>query len=216
MEIGEIWVSGSTVAQGYWNQMEATQQTFQAYLKDREKGPFLRTGDLGFIKEGQLFVTGRMKDVIIIRGRNHYPQDIERIAEQSHEAIIPDHSAAFTVEIKGEDKLVVVSEVERRYRVRRQSSSSLSESERRRQNDRRKREYPLPSVFEVELHQKPIFQEVAHKIREGVSRYHGLQVYAIGLLQYGSIPKTSSGKIQRYACRQGFMERKLNLLYSDM
>jgi acyl-CoA synthetase (AMP-forming)/AMP-acid ligase II len=76
--VGEIWIAGPSVVQGYWNRPEDSEQTFRARLADNGKGPFLRTGDLGFIHAGQLFVTGRRKDLIIIRGLNHYPQDIER------------------------------------------------------------------------------------------------------------------------------------------
>ena len=72
-EVGEIWVSGESVACGYWNRLEETRETFQACLKDAQESPFLRTGDLGFLHEGELFISGRLKDVIIIRGRNHYP-----------------------------------------------------------------------------------------------------------------------------------------------
>ncbi len=77
------------MAQGYWNRPEETERTFRAYLKDTGEGPFLRTGDLGFIQDGELFVTGRLKDLIIIRGLNHYPQDIEATAEKSHAAGSP-------------------------------------------------------------------------------------------------------------------------------
>lgn len=115
MEIGEIWVSGTTVAQGYWNNPEATAETFQAYLRDTGEGPFIRTGDLGFLYKGQLFVTGRLKDLIIIEGRNHYPQDIELTVENNHPALRSGCSAAFSVLVKGEERLVVVQEVERSY-----------------------------------------------------------------------------------------------------
>ncbi|MER3590276.1 MAG: hypothetical protein C4322_23120, partial [Mastigocladus sp. ERB_26_1] len=74
-QVGEIWVSGPSVGQGYWHRQEETEQTFRAYLTDTGEGPFLRTGDLGFIDNGELFITGRAKDLIIIRGRNLYPQD---------------------------------------------------------------------------------------------------------------------------------------------
>jgi acyl transferase domain-containing protein/acyl-CoA synthetase (AMP-forming)/AMP-acid ligase II/acyl carrier protein len=114
-EIGEIWVSGDIVAQGYWEKPEATEQTFRAYLVDTDEGPFLRTGDLGFLREGELFVNGRIKDVIIIRGYNHYPQDIERTVEQSHPALRPECGAAFSVEIENEERLVVVQELERSF-----------------------------------------------------------------------------------------------------
>lgn len=112
-EVGEIWVSDVSVAQGYWNKPKETKHTFKAYLQDTGEGPFLRTGDLGFIKDGQLFVTGRLKDIIIIRGCNHYPQDIEFTVEQSHSALRKNAGAAFGIEVDSEEKLVVVQEVER-------------------------------------------------------------------------------------------------------
>lgn len=112
-DVGEIWVKGASVAQGYWNQFEATQQNFHAYLRDTNRGPFLRTGDLGFLNDGELFITGRLKDLVIIGGRNHYPQDIELTVFQSHLALRPDCGAAFSVEVNDEEKLVIVQEVER-------------------------------------------------------------------------------------------------------
>ncbi len=114
-EIGEIWVSGASVTQGYWNRPEQTKQTFQAQLLDTESEPFLRTGDLGFLLNGELFITGRLKDLIIIRGQNHYPQDIELTVERSHLALRAGCGAVFTVEVKGEERLVVVQEVEHSY-----------------------------------------------------------------------------------------------------
>jgi amino acid adenylation domain-containing protein len=110
-EVGEIWVSGPSVAAGYWNQAEETEDTFHARLADSDEGPFLRTGDLGFLHQGELFVTGRLKDLIIIRGRNHYPQDIELTVEQSALSVRPNCGAAFSVEADGEERLVVVQEV---------------------------------------------------------------------------------------------------------
>jgi acyl-CoA synthetase (AMP-forming)/AMP-acid ligase II len=109
--IGEIWLSGPCVAHGYWNHPEETQQAFQAYLSDTGQGPFLRTGDIGFIKNGELFVTGRLKEMIIIRGRNHYPHDIERTVEQSHPALQPQGAAAFGVDVDGEERLVILQEL---------------------------------------------------------------------------------------------------------
>ncbi len=82
--IGEIWVRGSNIASGYWAQPDETSAVFNAYLAGTTDGPYLRTGDLGFVREGQLFVTGRIKDLILIRGRNFYPQDIELTVETSH------------------------------------------------------------------------------------------------------------------------------------
>lgn len=113
--IGEIWLAGPSVAQGYWNRPDETAATFRARFANTGRGPFLRTGDLGFIHTGQLFVTGRLKDLIIIRGLNHYPQDIERTAERSHEALRAGCGAAFAVEVENEERLVVVQEIERSY-----------------------------------------------------------------------------------------------------
>src|SRR6185295_15255813 len=99
-EVGEIWIAGPSVAQGYWNRPVETRQTFQAFLADPEnpgEGPFLRTGDLGYLEAGELFVTGRSKDLIIVRGQNHYPQDIERTVERAHSAIRATGVAAFSI-----------------------------------------------------------------------------------------------------------------------
>jgi amino acid adenylation domain-containing protein/non-ribosomal peptide synthase protein (TIGR01720 family) len=170
-EVGEIWVSGPSVAQGYWNREEETGRTFHAYLADADVGPFLRTGDLGFLENGELFVTGRLKDLIIIRGRNHYPQDIERTVEECHAALRPGCGAAFAVEVAGEERLIVVQEVDHR-----------------RHTD---------------------FGAVITQIRQAVSEEHEVQVHAVELIKPGTIPKTSSGKIQRHACRAAFLERSL-------
>ncbi len=110
-EIGEVWVKGPSVTLGYWNKPEQTEETFHAYLADERDGPYLRTGDLGFMHQGQIYITGRLKDLIIIRGRNYYPQDIEYTVENSHESLRPGCGAAFSVEVNGEEKLVVVQEV---------------------------------------------------------------------------------------------------------
>jgi acyl transferase domain-containing protein/acyl carrier protein len=110
--IGEIWVAGPSVAQGYWQRPEESEYTFHAHLQDGS-GPFLRTGDLGFIQKGELFITGRLKDLIIIRGSNHYPQDIEKTVEASHAALRLNGSAAFSIEADGEERLVIVQEIER-------------------------------------------------------------------------------------------------------
>lgn len=116
-EVGEIWVSDPSVAQGYWQRSEETERTFRATIKDTGEGPFLRTGDLGFLKDGELFITGRIKDLIIIRGTNHYPQDIEWSVQSLHPSLRPDFGAAFSIEDNGEERLVVVQEVERRTEI---------------------------------------------------------------------------------------------------
>jgi acyl-CoA synthetase (AMP-forming)/AMP-acid ligase II len=114
--IGEVWIAGYGLGKGYWNQPEETERTFQAYLKDTGDGPFLRTGDLGFLKDGELFITGRMNDVLVFWGLNHYPHHIEQTVAECHPAFIPGSGAAFAIEVKGESRLVVVQELERSQR----------------------------------------------------------------------------------------------------
>ncbi len=173
-EIGEIWVLGTGVARGYWNQPEATEQYFNALLGD--KGPFLRTGDLGFLQDGELFITGRLKDMMILWGRYRYPEDIELTVEKCHSALRPDCGAAFSVELEDDERLIIVHEVERSY-----------------------------------LRQLNV-EEVVVAIRQAVAVEHTVEVYAIALLKTGSIPKTTSGKIQRSACRSKFLDGTLNVV----
>ncbi|MEO1593250.1 MAG: AMP-binding protein, partial [Cyanobacteria bacterium J06632_22] len=169
--VGEIWLSGPSVAQGYWQNRAATKETFQASLEDGS-GPYLRTGDLGFYDGQQLYVTGRLKDLIIIRGQNHYPQDIEQTVAESHPDLRP-IGAALGFEQDGEERLVIFQEVERR--ALRSLDSAL--------------------IFAA--------------IRAAVSRHHGLQIHALWLLKPGQIPQTTSGKVQRYACRTAFEQSSL-------
>lgn len=174
--VGEIWVTGTNIAGGYWNRFEQTEETFNAYTADTNEGPFLRTGDLGFIHQGALFITGRLKDLIVIRGRNYYPQDIELTVEHCHPALRAGCGAAFSVDVAGEERLVIVQEVERNYLRK--------------------------------LQVEPVVQA----IRQAVAEQHELQVYAIALLKTTSIPKTSSGKIQRSNCRKKFLEESLSVV----
>jgi acyl-CoA synthetase (AMP-forming)/AMP-acid ligase II len=174
-QVGEIWVSGASVAQGYWNRQLETKQTFRAYLADTGEGPFLRTGDLGFCKANELFITGRMKDAIIIHGTNYSPQEIEATVEESDPALRPGCGAAIAVEVAGEERLVTIQEVERGYH-------------------------------------KEDAEEVIGAIRQRVAEEHGLQIYAIVLVKPGSIPKTTSGKIQRFACRERFLAGTLEIV----
>lgn len=112
-EVGEIWFSGSSIGQGYWQNPTATQQTFQAKLNGQQ---FLRTGDLGFIAENELYITGRLNDVLVFWGFNHYPQQIEQTVAQVHPALKANSGAAFSVSVKGQDRLVIVQEIKRNYR----------------------------------------------------------------------------------------------------
>ena len=174
-QIGEIWVTGPSVAQGYWGLLDETRDTFQAYLADTGDGPYMRTGDLGFLHDGELFVTGRLKDLIIIHGSNHYPQDIELTVETAHEALQPGGGAAFSVTEDNQERLVIVQEVTRQNR-------------------------------------KPNVDEVASAIRQAIAEKHDLQVSAIVLVKPMSIPKTSSGKIKRRACKSAFLEGTLDIV----
>jgi acyl-CoA synthetase (AMP-forming)/AMP-acid ligase II len=186
-EVGEIWVSGPSVTRGYWDRPTETQQVFHAHLADDAGGVYLRTGDLGFLKDGELYVTGRIKDLIIIGGANHYPQDIELTAERSHAALRPGSCAAFSVEEGRAERLVVTAEVERHYRS---GGATAEEVERER----------LPT---------PEKEELVRAIHRAVAEEHELEVYRVVLLKAGTIPKTSSGKIQRQACRRRFLENEL-------
>jgi acyl-CoA synthetase (AMP-forming)/AMP-acid ligase II len=215
-EVGEIWVSGKSIALGYWQNSEATDRTFQAYLKDTGEGPFLRTGDLGFLQAGELFVTGRLKDLIIIGGANHCPHDIELTTEKSHPAIKPTCSAAFSIDVDGEAQLVIVAELERRYLKERRLAQAveLPDAIDLRREQRRQAEVVDNNIVdgtEPTVDQQLDVEAVTKIIRQQVSEHHELRVHAIALLRTGSIPKTSSGKIQRSACRQGFLEGSLEV-----
>jgi acyl-CoA synthetase (AMP-forming)/AMP-acid ligase II len=172
--IGEIWVRGPSVAAGYWSRPEETERTFQARLADTGDGPYLRTGDLGFVLAGELFVTGRIKDVIIVRGRNHYPQDVEETVQTVHPGLRPGCGAVFEETRDGRPGVVVVQEVDRRHR-------------------------PID------------VRALVADIRQAVAERHDLQVHDVQLLEPGSIPKTSSGKVRRHACRLGYAEARLRI-----
>ncbi|HEV7602274.1 MAG TPA: amino acid adenylation domain-containing protein [Bradyrhizobium sp.] len=111
--VGEVWVQAPGVALGYWKNQQATDEVFGARLAENDEGPFLRTGDLGFSDGGQLYITGRIKDVVILRGRNHYPHDIELTVQESHASLARDKGAVFGVPVDNQERLVVVQEVSR-------------------------------------------------------------------------------------------------------
>ena len=113
--VGEIWVTGASVAAGYWNRPEESDAAFGATLPGSD-ARFLRTGDLGFLDDGQLFVTGRLKDLVILNGRNYYPQDLELAAERSHASLRPGHAAAFAIAVDDRERLAIVLEVTRHHR----------------------------------------------------------------------------------------------------
>jgi amino acid adenylation domain-containing protein len=175
-DIGEIWVKGPSVAKGYWNSPEETAHTFRAFIERGGDRPFLRTGDLGFIDNGELFVTGRLKDLLIIRGQNHYPQDIEFTVEQCDAILHPGCGAAFSVDFNGEERLVIVQEAANR-----------------KDND-------LAKTIQL--------------IRQKIAEVHELAPCAVVLVRTSTIPKTSSGKIQRHACKAAFLSDSLKVIKS--
>ena len=202
--VGEIWVSGSSMASGYWRRPDVSRATFDARIADGDGRPWLRTGDLGFLRaeDGEVFITGRQKDLIIVRGRNHYPQDIERTIEDSHPALFrPGCNAAFSVEVDGEERVVIAQELQRRHG----------------QEDPkwRSRRSPDPRIqaFAPELDSAPDTDAVVADIRGVVAEKHGIQLHAVMLVKPGTIHKTSSGKIQRHACRRAFLKGSLDVVH---
>jgi len=166
--VGEIWVAGPSVAGGYWRRPEETEWVFGARIAG-EDARYLRTGDLGFQQDGRLVVTGRRKDLVIVRGQNHYPHDIELTAERAHPALRTGCSAVFQVRGEGvDDRLVLVLEV-------------------------RRSPEPVDGVG------------ITARVREVVARAHGLHLHAIVMIGAGTIPKTSSGKVQRSLCRARYL-----------
>ncbi|MFL0809498.1 MAG: amino acid adenylation domain-containing protein [Agarilytica sp.] len=198
-EVGEIWMCGSHVAQGYWNKIEETKQTFEAYTSDTREGPYLRTGDLGALLDKQLFITGRHKDLIIIRGSNYYPQDfeglIERIAEYSDAALPPfdpSCAAAFNVNVADEERLILVVELNRHYfrDVKRARDKGVDGS--------------LPPL------------KVAEEITKVVAEQYELSVDDIVFIKTGTLPKTSSGKVQRRKAKALYLDGALDIVWSKL
>ncbi len=160
--VGEIWVSGDGVGVGYWNNPQQSTRTFRARLRSDSKRKFLRTGDLAFMREGELFVTGRWSDLIIVRGRNIHPEDVERTAETSHPGVLAHAGAAFSIDTGGGERICLVQEV--------RSGSP--------------------------------YAEIATALRQQIANEHEVELYSVVLVRPNQIPRTSSGKIRRKACRE--------------
>jgi acyl-CoA synthetase (AMP-forming)/AMP-acid ligase II len=175
------------VARGYWQRAEESRETFSAFLADTGEGPFLRTGDLGFIRQDQLFVTGRLKDLIIIGGRNHYPHDIERTAAEAHPAVRATGCAAFSVQGSAAERLVIAAEIEHGLSARHGANANRAR-----------------------LHIQAA--ELIEAIRRAVAENHDVRVDQVVLVKTGTLPKTTSGKLQRYACRTQFLDGRLETL----
>lgn len=175
-EVGEIWISGPTLAAGYWNKPEETKRSFGAKIADTDDGPFFKTGDLGFFHDNELYITGRLKDLIIIRGINHYPNDIEFTIQSAFSELRQNGGAAFPVDEAGEEKLVIVQELER---------AAMRDTD---------------------------FTMLIENIRQVVTEEHELDIYSVVLIRAGSIPVTSSGKIQRRQTKFGYLSNDLSVV----
>jgi natural product biosynthesis luciferase-like monooxygenase protein len=178
-EVGEIWVRGASVAQGYWKKLKDTRKTFHARLHGSRMDRHLRTGDLGFLRDRQLFIAGRLKDMVIIRGQNFYPQDIEDTAGGSHPALGRSRCAAFSIDAVDGERLAVVHEVQRK-------AESMD------------------------------CEGIVRSIRESIAAEHQLHTHAIVLIRAGTLPKTTSGKIQRKVCRDEFLSGDLKAIFSSV
>ena len=175
--VGEVWVSGPGVAAGYWNRPSQSTHTFAARTADGN-GPFLRTGDLGRIGDDGVEITGRLKDVLIVRGTKHYPQDLEQVAAGRHGAVKPGCVAAFAVgRGSAGDRIALVAEVDPR-----------------------------------QLETSAAAQDAIAAIRSGVADAHGVQLIAVALVAPGGVEKTTSGKVQRFACRDALLAGTLDAL----
>ncbi|WP_028778293.1 non-ribosomal peptide synthetase [Shimazuella kribbensis] len=172
--VGEVWVKGSSVAHGYWNRPEQSKEDFEAYIGG--DGPYLRTGDLGFFIDEELFLAGRYKDLVIIRGKNLYPQDLELTVESCSSFCRPGCGAAFSID-DGEEKLIIVQEL-------RQDAFQLVD---------------IP--------------QLARQIQQALAEEHGVKCHELIFIEENSVQKTSSGKIQRRACKKAYAEDQLHVVY---
>jgi len=206
--IGEVWVSNPSVAMGYWNRPEETARTFHAYLADTGQGPFLRTGDLGFMESGQLYITGRIKDLIIIGGRNHYPQDIEATVENSHPSIRAGACIAISVDVEQEERLVIALELDRHYQCDTQIFTQPAIDMKAVAVDARPPDSNGAEILPGRKHVRR--EEVIASINEAVASRHGIRPHHVALLGLGAIPRTTSGKLQRQECRRRYLEGSLN------
>ena len=184
--VGEIWVNSDSKAAGYFNKEKETKEDFHAKLSSDSAGSeYLRTGDLGFLHDGELFICGRLKDLIIVGGRNYYPQDIEATAESvGNDLVRLGCSAAFTIDPthQGGEEVALVMEL---------------------------KEVP-PSQTEIDK----VGLQLANSIKAAINTEHSLGIAQIIFLKPRTVPKTSSGKIARAWCRKGFLAGTLTILYT--
>lgn len=176
-EIGEIWIQSGSVAKGYWGKPDLTKEAFSAQIVGHEKeGYFLRSGDLGFLNEDELFVTGRIKEMILINGRNYYPVDIEATVQSACNELRPGCGAAFSVEKGDQETLVLVQELRR------------------------------------EIDDADSWPGIVQRCRRAVVEEFGIPIETLVLIEPGSLPKTSSGKIRRNESRKEYLNGELSIL----
>lgn len=181
--IGEFWLRGTLLSDGYWENPAASEEAFQAYLADTGEGPFFRTGDLGFVRDGQLYVTGRVKDIIVISGSNHYPQDLEDTASSSHAALRPGCAIAVAVEGAMTEGLVLALEVNAGFLRTLQEGGSETRAAR------------CAEVFEA--------------VSRAVLARHRIQIRDQVLVPPESLPKTSSGKYRRTVWKDRYLHKEI-------
>ncbi len=189
-QIGELWVQGPSVPSGYWGLPEESAATFEGRLADTNEGPFLRTGDLGFVADGEIYITGRLKDLIIIAGRNHYPSDIELTVQQSGAPVRLGACVAISERINGAEELVIVAEVdERRFPADAQPEDPGSKS------------------------LDDFWASAVKTVQGAISKGHGLSVRSVVFVKPRSLEKTSSGKPRRRYYQQLFLKGELAVLH---
>lgn len=177
-KVGEIWVNSPSVAQGYWNKPSFSDSVFRATIKGQGDTRYMRTGDLGFMLEQELFVTGRIKELIIVAGRNHYPQDIEYSLQSCNPVFRKGCGAAFAITEHGKEQLVIMQEL---------SNTQLQPSD---------------------------YQQLALQAARAIGFRHGISPRALVFIAPGSLPKTSSGKIQRTEARKIYENGNITTLYT--
>ena len=189
--VGEIWLHGGNVSAGYWHKPDETAQTFGGVLstpsEGTPEGPWLRTGDLGFMFDDEMYIVGRMKDILIIRGRNLYPEDIESTVSE----ITGGRAAAIAVSVGQTEKLVVIAE----YKKRRPHSLGPVETP------------DSPDAADP-------FEALRNDVTAAISRVHGVTVADIVLVAPGSLPITTSGKIRRSTCGELYLGQQFARLDS--
>lgn len=173
-EVGEIWVSGPIVAPGYWDRPEDSEAVFRARIADAgDDRTYLRTGDLGFVHEGELYICGRTKNLMIVNGVNYYLEDVEATVVNGDESLRAGEVLAFSVDRDGQEGLILVAE---------------------------------------HAGERDAEQLVA-VIHDAIVRQHGIAPAAIVLIEPGSVPRTTSGKLRRQHCRSDFLVGALSEVY---